>query len=236
MRNPKTENTSPEKSSTKKFYKKTFENIPEIKQNRIISAAIDEFASKGYNAANINVIAESAEVSIGSMYTYFPSKEDLFLLIIDNSYRKIEEALEQIPQSGSVFEKIEKLLRLAQHYAHEHQKLNQLYLDITSESLSSLSRKLSRKLETITSNMYREAIAEGKRNGEVDLDIDDNIIAFCVDNLAMMLQFSYTSEYYKERMKIFVGKNALKDDEFVIREVMKLLKKAIASPTEKPTK
>jgi hypothetical protein len=35
-----------------------------------------------------------------------------------------------------------------------------------------------------------------------------------------MLQYSYTSDYFKERMKIFLGSDALADDEKLVRGVM----------------
>ena len=37
----------------------------------------------GDYATNINTMAEKANISIGSMYSYFASKEDLFLAIVD---------------------------------------------------------------------------------------------------------------------------------------------------------
>jgi len=49
------------------------------KCNRILQAAIEEFAEKGYKAASTNVIANNAKVSKGLVFKYFKSKENLYL-------------------------------------------------------------------------------------------------------------------------------------------------------------
>ncbi|MGL6107794.1 TetR/AcrR family transcriptional regulator, partial [Romboutsia sp.] len=65
--------------NTSQFCKPTFNNIPNEKRNRILEEAEKEFAQKGFIGANINKISKNAGISIGSMYSYFESKEDLYL-------------------------------------------------------------------------------------------------------------------------------------------------------------
>ncbi len=38
------------------------------------------------------------------------------------------------------------------------------------------------------------------------------------------MQFSYTSEYYKERLRTFIGEDALEDDDRVIRGMMDFIR------------
>ena len=47
-----------------------------------LSAALRHFAEKGFNGTSINALAREAGISIGSLYSYFPSKEDLFLSLV----------------------------------------------------------------------------------------------------------------------------------------------------------
>jgi AcrR family transcriptional regulator len=49
----------------------------------ILQAACGEFASHGYERANINLIAERVGVAKGTIYTYVESKEDLFLQSVE---------------------------------------------------------------------------------------------------------------------------------------------------------
>ncbi|MCP4114297.1 MAG: TetR/AcrR family transcriptional regulator [Desulfobacteraceae bacterium] len=213
----------------KRHCKPAFDKIPEEKQKRILEAAAREFAAMGFTAANINVIAKKAGISIGSMYNYFSSKEDLFLTVNDQGYEVIAEVVNTVvAREGDIFQKIETLIRAVQKYARLHTELNQIYLDITSQGLSHLSRKLSNQLETITAGLYHRLIREAQDQGIVSSDIDPFVGAFCIDNLIVMLQYAYASDYFAERMKIFAGEDALENDEKMVMGIMRFIRKALA--------
>jgi len=212
-----------------KHFKNAFEKIPAEKQKRIMDAAIAEFSAKGFIAANINIIAKNAGISIGSMYNYFDSKESLFLTIVDHGYAVLESVISSIDlEQGNIFDKFEMLLRMAQKFSRKYSELNQIYLDLTSEGLSHLSKKLSKQVESITADFYLILMAEAKKDGMIATDLDEFVTSFCIDNLIVMLQFSYTSDYYRERMKIFAGEDALENDEKIIQGVMRFIRGALA--------
>ena len=71
-------------------YKEAFERIPNERRERILEVGITEFSSKGYENANINTIARNAGISIGLMYKYFSTKEDLFLTCISRGMHILE--------------------------------------------------------------------------------------------------------------------------------------------------
>jgi AcrR family transcriptional regulator len=212
-----------------KHHKAAFEKIADEKKERILDAAAAEFAGKGFTAANINVIASRAGISIGAMYNYFSSKEALFLTIIDRAYGILEKVLVEVGAAdGDIFCKLEKMFRAAQKYSKQYPELNQIYLDMTSEGLAHLSRKLSGKMETISARLYKSMLVEAQHEGLVDSETDPDVSAFFLDNLILLLQYSYTSEYFKERMKIFVGPDALEDDEKIVSGMMRLVRGALS--------
>ena len=47
----------------------------EMKRRRILRAAIEVFAHKGYFAARMTDVARAAEVADGTLYLYFDGKE-----------------------------------------------------------------------------------------------------------------------------------------------------------------
>lgn len=53
------------------------------KQQRIINAALKEFARNGYEKASTNEIVKEAEISKGSLFNYFNSKKELYLFLFD---------------------------------------------------------------------------------------------------------------------------------------------------------
>ncbi|MCT4687236.1 TetR/AcrR family transcriptional regulator [Vallitalea sp.] len=211
-----------------RYHKSTFDKISEERKKRIIAVATSEFATNGYNASNINTIAKKAEISIGSMYSYFASKEDLFLTIVDECFGVLESVLYSIDtEEGDIFYTLEKLLRASRHYAIKYPEFNQIYLDVTTQALSKFSSRLSHKLEDITANFYMDILESAQESNLIDKNMNYNVASFCIDNLIIMFQFSYTSDYYRERMKIFTGYDTIDNEEMVINEILKFMKKAL---------
>jgi AcrR family transcriptional regulator len=64
---------------------------PEGTRGRILDAALDVFARKGYHEASVDEIVESSRTSKGSIYFHFPNKQKLFLALVD----KFADALER---------------------------------------------------------------------------------------------------------------------------------------------
>lgn len=55
-----------------------FHKLPVEQQHAILGAALEEFASHGFNDASLNRIIDAAGISKGSMYYYYDGKEDLY--------------------------------------------------------------------------------------------------------------------------------------------------------------
>ena len=53
-------------------------NFSAARQQVVLQAALDEFASHGFHGASLNRIVEAAGVSNGSMYCCFDGKEGLY--------------------------------------------------------------------------------------------------------------------------------------------------------------
>jgi AcrR family transcriptional regulator len=56
--------------------------IPEERPRQILRAAFDEFGNHGLQAARLDDIAKAAGVSKGTIYLYYPNKEELFREVI----------------------------------------------------------------------------------------------------------------------------------------------------------
>ena len=66
--------------------KDTFHNLSEEKRERIIRAALGEFAASGYEKATLDGVVQAAGISKGGLYEYISSKEDLFRYLLEYSY------------------------------------------------------------------------------------------------------------------------------------------------------
>ncbi|HOT62723.1 MAG TPA: TetR/AcrR family transcriptional regulator [Treponemataceae bacterium] len=66
--------------------KETFYNLNPEKQERVIAAAIAEFAHSGYEKTSLDSIVRRASISKGGLYEYIDSKDDLFLFALERAY------------------------------------------------------------------------------------------------------------------------------------------------------
>lgn len=214
-------------NSSKKTKQNPFETTSPARRQRIFDAAIHEFATKGFNAANINIIARAAGVSIGSMYSYFASKEALFLQVMEYCLQRMYQLISKVNREQGVVEAFRELLCIARDAARQYPEMNQIYLDCSSQSLVNLSEQLSRDAEAVTVELYARILTEDKAAGRVREDLDVSTAAFMLDNLVMMYQFSFVSNYYTERKKLFLGGMLSEDEDEVIEAMVDFVARAL---------
>jgi len=65
------------------------------KRETILGSAKRLFATKGFENTSMQVLAAEAGVPVGSVYTYFPSKQALLAAIIDEGWAEFSLTLEQ---------------------------------------------------------------------------------------------------------------------------------------------
>lgn len=63
------------------------------KENLILDAAERVFAARGYAATAVKDVAREAGVATGTVYLYFPGKEELFLALLDRGTRAVLEGI-----------------------------------------------------------------------------------------------------------------------------------------------
>ena len=210
------------------FHKSTFEKISPDKRDKILRVAVHEFATCGFENANINTIAKKAGVSVGSLYKYFDTKSDLFLTCLNFGIETLETLLNEVVGSDiDVMLKLEQILRAAMEFSRQNSEMIMLYNEFTTESNAELGMQLVEKLETLTAKAYKAAIIQGQVEGEIRADIDPGMAAFLVDNLLMNIQFSYACAYYKARFRHYVGEDIFEKDSFVIENILRFIKAAL---------
>ena len=84
-------------------------------RSRIIEAARDLFWEKGYNSTSVADILSRSQVNSGSLYHFFPSKQDVLIGVLTAYRDGIEEWLLS-PAWGAIDDPIEKIFALLAHY------------------------------------------------------------------------------------------------------------------------
>jgi TetR/AcrR family transcriptional regulator len=88
---------------------------------RIVHAARRRFLVEGVDGASLRAIAHDARTSIGMIYYYFPTKDDLFLAVVEEVYVALLEDLEStLARTRAVVDRVRALYqRLGALTTHE---------------------------------------------------------------------------------------------------------------------
>ncbi len=218
------------KNKSDKMGETMYKKLNEDTLNTILETGIDEFADNGLDRANINVIAKKSGVSVGVIYKYYGDKDNFFLACVRHSLKLLEQVLrDTVSDETDVMTCIRRVVYALLDHSRKHSNYNVMYNEITSGSCKRYAAVLAKEIETRTAPVYERLMENAKRSGELNSDMDSHMLAFFFDNLLMMLQFSYSCDYYRERMKIFCGETILDHDEKVAEEFIRFIGAALGS-------
>ncbi len=142
------------------------------KRARILEAAIDVFAEKGFHAARISDIANKAGVADGTIYLYFKHKEDILLSVfeekMDELMVELGAALEGIPDPR------DRIRAFARHHVYQlrkHPALAQVFQVELRQSRKFLREYRPEKLWAYL-EMFGKMVEEGQALGLFRPEID----------------------------------------------------------------
>ncbi len=148
----------------------------------ILQAAADVFLEKGISAASMEEIAERAELSKGTLYLYFDSKEDLFVAVGTETFVFLASLFEQATSGAD--SGIEALAHLGSTYLRFFEDypgrfrlvfLNDspaFYGNVSEDSLAARSEKLQACACWVT-----RALAAAREEGVLKPDVDTELAA-----------------------------------------------------------
>lgn len=151
---------------------------------RIVHAARARFLAEGVEGASLRTIAADAKTSIGMVYYYFPTKDDLFLCVVEEVYGALVRDLEGAILSATT---VEERLRQA---SSRIGRASELELDVVRlvlrEALVSSSR-LERLFERFTAGhiaLLGRTLLDGVREGAIDPSVPPPLLL--LSTLAMI--------------------------------------------------
>ena len=161
----------------------------EEKRRRILRAAIDVFAKKGYFTARMTDVAAEAGVADGTLYLYFEGKEDLLLNIFDHVLGHfVEQVQREIQGVDDPVEKLRILIRMHLESLNSDPHLAQVLQIEIRHSRHFLSLFTRGKLGTYL-NVLRGIIEEGQTMGRFRNDLSPglvtNVVFGAVDEFVM---------------------------------------------------
>lgn len=132
----------------------------------ILKRAAKFFAKRGYQDADVQVLADDLGLGKGTIYRYFPSKRDLFLAALDDGMRRMHEHVESArEQAADPLEQIERAIEAYLAFFDAHAEYVELLIQ---ERAVFKNRKKPTYFEHRERNVgrwrerFRELIAAGR--------------------------------------------------------------------------
>lgn len=152
------------------------------RRETIINAAKELFYEKGFQLTTMEDIAAAAELSKGTLYLYFGSKDELYITIILEGFQIIGDRLEEIrgrdidliPMGKSMFMAFiefcmahREYFRITQYFLSERARAN-----LPEELIASVTAATGRLMQYVA-----EVVEQGKKTGLLREDLDPLIFS-----------------------------------------------------------
>jgi len=167
---------------------------PEANRARILEAAIDEFAARGFKGASMDAIAARTHTTRALINYYFGAKEGLYIAVLEQVYGEIREAeasldLEHLDPLAA----IRRIVDFTYQYYLEHEGF--VHIVVAENQARGRHLKKSKAMRTLNRpiiDRLGEVIARGQREGRFRRDVDPVEIHKAIAALGM---FNVTNRY-----------------------------------------
>jgi len=150
------------------------------KYQRIIDAAIEVIAEKGFHNSRVSDIAERAGVADGTVYLYFKSKEQILMTALDSAFEAFyRRAKEELTGSSDAPAQLRILARLHLRELSQNRSLAVVLQTELRQSAKFLAEFSQRELKGYF-NLIREIIRKGQQTGSIRPDVPDKLAAACL--------------------------------------------------------
>lgn len=185
------------------------EREKEHRKEEIIDAAQKVFFEKGLLGTTMDEIAEAAELSKGTLYLYYKSKEDLYLAVMMRGTLKLTEMFQVVVESPD--STLQKIVNFGAAYS-EFFKTNPNFFRMfhffqlphfhkqVSEEMNEVCSVGNRKVWDLVIGLFQKAIDEGLIRSDLN-PIELSIILWS-SSTALMLRIDSERDMWKQRMNI----------------------------------
>jgi len=176
---------------------------PDVRKQEILNAAMELFATKGYEKTTITDIARHLNISQGLCYRYFTSKDEIFDLGLeqyaDYFIKEYKSGLSD--KSKSLREKIMTSLTYFDLEQEEDVNYQFFHRQDSNQFHILLSFKICEKMHPIVCDILNEAI----KNGEIHLKQPETTASFILyGQLGMLFDSSRSSKEIIDELRLFM--------------------------------
>lgn len=145
------------------------ERLVEKRRKQMIKGAVSLFKEKGFHRTTTREIAKAAGFSIGTLYEYIRSKEDILYLVCDYIYDEVREKLQkEIQRSEGTLESLKRTIAYFYQVMDDMQdEVLVMYQEVKALTKDALPYVLNKEIEMV--GMFEKVISNCVKNGELQL-------------------------------------------------------------------
>ncbi len=202
------------------------EREKEQRRDEIVKAATKVFFEKGLQSATMDEIAVAAELSKGTIYLYYKSKEDLYLAVMNVGSTILFDMFDRaVSKAATTIERLRILADTYQEFFREHRNYfrmfhflqnHQLHKQVSPE-MREISQLHQQRVWDLAVGVLRRGVEEGILRRDID-PAEMAVILWSASN-SLLMQIDYQYEHWKHSMGV--------DMEQVLRHSNNLLLEAI---------
>lgn len=169
-------------------------------RQRILNAAINIFAKKGYHETRVDEIVEASATSKGAVYFHFPSKQEIFLGLVDEFAKKLKnQIISAISEQTGGVNKVDSALRACMETFGKYQKLAKIFL-IQAVGLGSTFETKRQEIHHDFVVLVKSYLDEAVQDGEIPpIDTEVAAYAWMGSINEVVIRWVYTGEPSLER-------------------------------------
>jgi len=181
----------------------------ENRKNSILKAARKLFFERGFKSVTVDLIAAKAEVSKGSIYLYFDSKEEIYTQILISANIERHKEIENFArQEGAASELLLKYARIYVDFFLENNELFRILMtfmlhaenmNLTEEQNTQLIHTTNENIRTI-SEILQKGVDAGEFSDRIDIRQGQNAIWGLLNGIISLYIYSGAPEKRSERI------------------------------------
>jgi len=210
-----------------------FLNLNQEKQQRILDAAIGEFAEKGYGKASVNVVVKKAEISKGALFKYFRSKSGLFAFVYRIALKRVKDYLRTVRDDSkdeNFFLRLRKIMSAGVDFVHQYPGLARIYYRIIFTGDAPYKDEILEELHRESLEFIQSLIEDGIHRGDVRQDMNPRIGAFVLECVLDQFLQAHYLRFLDHSLELY-GASTEKSKQW-IEEIVELFRKGIGDNSQ----
>lgn len=152
------------------------ESLIEVRRKQIVRAGVDLFRQKGFHRATTREIAKAAGFSIGTLYEYIRTKEDVLYLVCDSIFNEVMNRLAHFPTNAGTIDALREAIR--QYFLLIDSMFDEftiMYQETKSLPKEAMQYVLSKELEMVS--VFQDILSSCVKAGVLNMNEQELFLA-----------------------------------------------------------